>query len=422
MRIIVRNGFVVDPMNSVSTKKDIYISDGKISKAFDGPYDREIDAKNCYVFPGLIDAHCHLRDPGYEYREDIETGTASAAKGGFTSIACMPNTKPVCDSPTIVEYIKSKAKRVGKVNVYPIGSISKGLEGKELSEIGLMAREGIVAISDDGRPVENADLMIKAMRYAADFEITCISHCEDSSLAADGHMNESYLSTTMGIRGIPSIAEDLMVAREIILSKYTGLPIHIAHVSTKGSVDLIRQAKKDGVSITCETCPHYFTMTEDDCIDFNTLAKVNPPLKPQEDVDAIIQGLADGTIDMIATDHAPHHNDEKNIEFSLANNGLVGFETALGLAFTYLVKEEIITVEQLVRLMSVNPSNFLKLGRGNLNISSPADLIIVDLENEYEFDRSKMLSKSSNTPYDGWKLYGKALYTIVGGKIVYEEK
>jgi dihydroorotase len=226
----------------------------------------------------------------------------------------------------------------------------------------------------------------------------------------------------MGIRGIPSIAEDLMVAREIILSKYTGLPIHIAHVSTKGSVELIRQAKKDGVSITCETCPHYFTMTEDDCIDFNTLAKVNPPLKPQEDVDAIIQGLADGTIDMIATDHAPHHNDEKNIEFSLANNGLVGFETALGLAFTYLVKEEIITVEQLVRLMSVNPSNFLKLGRGNLNISSPADLIIVDLENEYEFDRSKMLSKSSNTPYDGWKLYGKALYTIVGGKIVYEEK
>ena len=421
MRMKIKNGYVVDPMNSVNAIKDLYISEGKIVKPFDGPYDREIDAKGKYIFPGFIDAHCHLRDPGFEYREDIETGTASAAKGGFTSVACMPNTNPTCDNVTVVEYIKSKAKKVGKTNVFPIGSISKGLLGNELAEIGLMAKEGIVAISDDGKPVSNPDFMRKAMLYASDFNIPVISHCEDISLSNDGQMNEGFLSTIMGIRGIPSLAEDVMVSRDLLIAQYLGLPIHIAHVSTKTSVGLIREAKKNKIQVTCETCPHYFTLTQDACIGYNTLAKVNPPLRTQEDVDAIIEGIEDGTIDMIVTDHAPHHSDEKEIEFALANNGIIGFETAFGLSFTYLVKEEVITMEQLVRLMSVNPSNFLKLGRGNLGIGSPADISIVDVDNEYVFDRSKIVSKSKNTPYDGWKLFGKAIYTIVGGKISYEE-
>lgn len=421
MRIKISNGYVIDPMNHVHEVKDIYITDGKITKPFDGPFDMEIDAKEKYILPGLIDAHCHLRDPGFEYREDIETGTASAAKGGFTSVACMPNTNPVCDNVTVVEYIKSKAKKVAKTNVFPIGSISKGLLGNELSEIGLMAREGIVAVSDDGKPVNSPDFMKKALIYASNFDIPVISHCEEMSLAGDGHMNEGYLSTTMGIRGIPSIAEDIMVSRDIIIAKYLNLPVHIAHVSTKNAVDIIRQAKKSGVMVTCETCPHYFTLTEDECIGYNTLAKVNPPLRKQEDVDAIIEGIADGTIDMIVTDHAPHHIDEKEIEFSLANNGMIGFETAFGLSFTYLVKEDVINMEQLVKLMSVNPSNLLKLGRGNLGIGSPADISIVDVDNEYTYLRKDVVSKSKNTPYDGWKLFGKTVYTIVGGKIVYEQ-
>lgn len=420
MRIVIKNGFVVDPMNSVNGIGDIYIKEGKISRPFDGPFDKIINADGMYVLPGLIDAHCHLRDPGYEYREDIKSGTASAAKGGFTSVACMPNTKPVCDNPVVVEYIKSKASKVGKTNVFPIGAISKGIEGKELAEIGLMSKEGIVAVSDDGRPVVSSDLMLKAMKYAFDFGLICISHCEDLSLAADTHMNESYISTMMGIRGNPAISEEIMVAREILISEYTGIPVHIAHVSSKGSVGIIREAKKRGVQVTCETCPHYFTLTQEDCIGYNTNAKMNPPLKTQDDADAIIEGISDGTIDIIATDHAPHHSDEKDIEFSLANNGIVGFESAFGLSFTYLVKEGIISIDKLVGLMSVNPSNLLKLGRGNLSYQSPADVTIVDVSNEYEFKCSEMLSKAKNSPYDGWKLFGRPVYTIVGGKISYE--
>lgn len=421
MKILIKGGRVIDPMNSVNSIKDIYIENGKICKPFREAADRTIDASGYYVVPGLIDVHSHLRDPGYEYREDIRTGTESAAKGGFTSVACMPNTKPVCDNPTVVEYIRSKAAKLSKINVFPIGSISKNMQGKELSEIGLMAKAGIVAVSDDGMPVVTSDLMMKAMKYASDFELVCISHCEDLSLAENAHMNESYTSTMMGITGNPSISEEIMVAREILISQYTGIPVHIAHVSSKGSVEMIRRAKKDGIKVTCETCPHYFTLTHEDCLGFNTLAKVNPPLKSQEDSEAVIRGIADGTIDIIATDHAPHHNDEKNIEFSLANNGIAGFETALGLAYTYLVKENIISMENLVYLMSVNPSGLLKLGRGNLSVGSYADITIIDTETQYTFKRNEMLSKASNSPYDGWKLNGKAVYTICGGRIAYEE-
>lgn len=419
MKILIKNGYVVDPVNATKGKSDVYIAEGKISTPFGPPYDRIIDAQGLYIFPGLIDAHCHLREPGFEYREDIESGTASAAKGGFTSVACMPNTNPVCDNATVVEYIKSRAKKVARTNVFPIGAVSKGLLGLELAEIGLMAAEGIVAVTDDGRPVESSGLMMKAMTYASDFGLTVISHCEDISLVNDGQMNEGYTSTMMGIRGNPSISEDVMVARDVMIAGYLGIPVHIAHVSTKGSVQIIRDAKKRGVQVTSETCPHYFTLTEEECLGYNTMAKMNPPLRTSDDVAAVIEGLVDGTIDMIVTDHAPHHADEKEIEFSLANNGIVGFESAFGLAFTYLVKDEIISIDRLIRLMSVNPSNLLKLGRGNLSAGSPADITIADVDSEYDFKRSELLSKSKNTPYDGWKLYGNAVYTIVGGKITY---
>ena len=334
MKILIKGGHVIDPKTGLDGIFDILIEYGKvieISEHIDvegTEYVDVIDAAGKYVLPGFVDAHCHLRDPGYEYKEDIESGTASAAMGGFTSIACMPNTNPVIDNQAVINYIKNKAAQDGYVNVYPIGAITKGQKGEELAEIGEIKFAGAVAISDDGKPVANSSLMKKAMQYASMFDITVISHCEDLQLSDEGVMNEGFRSTVMGLKGIPSASEEIIVSRDLILAEYTKTPIHIAHVSTELSVDLIRHAKKRGVKVTAETCPHYFVLTEDACDGFNTLAKVNPPLRTQKDVDAIIKGLADGTIDIIATDHAPHHVDEKNVEFNIASSGMVGFETA----------------------------------------------------------------------------------------------
>lgn len=382
--------------------------------------DRTIDAKGLYILPGLVDAHCHLRDPGFEYKEDIVSGTKSAAKGGFTSIACMPNTKPVVDNIGIVRYIIEKAKKEGYVNVYPIGAITKGLEGVELSEMGSMQEAGIVAVSDDGRPVMNADVMKKALIYAGQFDLPVISHCEDLNLTADGSMNEGITSTIMGLRGIPSSSEDAMVAREILLSGYTKIPVHIAHVSTKVSVELIRQAKKRGIKVTAETCPHYFTLTDKDCQNYDTNAKMNPPLRSQEDLEAVIEGLKDDTIDIIATDHAPHHYDEKNIEFERAANGIVGFETALSLSYTQLVEKGHLTLPRMINKLTVNPSKMLKLNKGTLECGKAADLILVDFDNEYKVDVSEFASKGKNSPFDGFKVKGRTMLTMVGGKIAYE--
>ena len=337
MNIAILGGTVLDPSRSLNEVRDLYIANGKLSDRPVQPIDREIDATGLLVLPGLIDMHCHLRDPGQEYKEDIATGTASAAAGGFTSIACMANTQPVCDNAAVAGYIRAKAERVGAVHVFPIGAVTKNLEGQELAEIGMMAREGIVAISDDGHPVASAEIMKKGMMYASDYGLTVISHCEDPTMK-DGAMNEGMLSTKLGLRGIPTAAEEIQVAREITLASYLKLPVHIAHVSSAGSVQLVREAKARGVPVTCETCPHYFTLTEDACSDYNTLAKVNPPLRSEADRQAIIQGLADGTIDAIATDHAPHHEDEKMVEFAQAANGFIGFETALPLALEILVQ------------------------------------------------------------------------------------
>ncbi len=421
MRLIIKNGFFYDGKSIKGEKLDILIEDGLISEIGSelNPTGCDvIDAEGRAVIPGLVDAHCHLRDPGYEYKEDIETGTKSAAMGGFTSIACMPNTKPVIDNESVIDYIISKAAESGVVNVYPIGAISKGLEGKELAEIGEMKFAGAVAISDDGNPVSSPALMKKALQYASMFDIPVISHCEDKELAEDGVMNEGYWSTVLGLKGIPSAVEEIMVSRDVILSEYTGVPIHIAHVSTELSVDIIRNAKKRGVKVTCETCPHYFSLTEEACRDFDTNTKVSPPLRTDRDVAAVIEGLKDGTIDIIATDHAPHHKDEKNVEFNMAANGLIGFETALPLAVTYLVKLGHLTLDELVRKMCVNPALMLGLNKGRLELDMPADITVFDLDEQFTVDISKFKSKARNSPYNGLKLYGRVLCTIVNGRAV----
>lgn len=421
MRILIINGKVT--YNGIVERTNVLIDEGIVlstKAAADIEADKVIDAGGLYVLPGLVDAHCHLRDPGYEYKEDIISGTKSAARGGFTSIACMPNTNPAVDNAAVVRYIIEKSQKEGYVNVYPIGAITKGLEGNELSEMGIMREAGIVAVSDDGKPVMNSDVMKKALIYAGQFGLPVISHCEDLNLTDNGSMNEGLTSTILGLRGIPSASEDVMVSREIILSEYTNVPIHIAHVSTKVSVELIRQAKNRGIKITAETCPHYFTLTEEACRDYNTNAKMNPPLRSQKDLEAVIEGLKDGTIDIIATDHAPHHFDEKNVEFEKAANGIVGFETALALSYTGLVEKGHLSFQQMIEKLTVNPAEMLKIDKGTLEEGKTADIILVDFDNEYKVDVSKFVSKGRNSPFDGFKVKGRVMMTIVGGKFVYE--
>ncbi len=425
MKLLIKNGHIIDAKTGLNQISDILIIDGviaQIGEQLESTGCEIINAKGMYVLPGLVDAHCHLRDPGLEYKEDIETGTRSAAAGGFTSIACMPNTKPVLDNEAMIKYVINKAKSDGVVNVYPIGTISKGLKGEELSEIGELKFSGAVAISDDGRPVANSSLMKKAMQYASMFDITIISHCEDLDLVDGGLMNEGYQSSVMGLKGNPSPAEEVMIARDLILAEYTQATIHIAHVSTELGVDLIRNAKRRGVKVTAETCPHYFSLTDEACEGFNTNAKVNPPLRTKKDVDAIIEGLKDGTIDIIATDHAPHHIDEKNVEFMQAANGMIGFETALALTITNLVKPGHLSIEDICRKMSLNPARILGLSKGSIEVGAAADIVIFDTEEQFTVDVSKFYSKSKNSPFDGFTLYGQPSYTIVGGATVMREK
>lgn len=399
----------------------IYMKDGVFSEAYDGPFEREIDASGLLVLPGLIDAHVHLRDPGFEYKEDIESGTKAAAAGGVTSVCCMPNTHPVIDNATVVRYILDKAKAKAKVNVFPIGAVSKGLNGGELAEIGLMKEAGIVAISDDGNPVSTAELMKKAMRYANDFDMVVIDHCEEPSMR-NGVMNEGVVSMEMGVAGIPDIAEDMQVARDIFLAEYLDLPVHIAHVSTKGAVALIREAKSRGVKVTAETCPQYFSLTEEACRGYDTLARCNPPLRTEADREAIIAGIKDNTLDLLVSDHAPHHSDDKDIEFSLAKNGMTGLETLFGLAYTNLVKTGLVPLERVVDAMTVAPSDLLNLGRGKIEPGLPADLSIFNVDETYTVDRFHQVSKAKNTPFHGYQLNGVTMMTIVGGEIQFEKE
>jgi len=423
MKTLIKNGIVAS--GGSEARYNILAEDG-IIKVIEPGFECEADpgrnAEGCYVLPGLGDAHCHLRDPGYEYKENIATGTMSAAMGGFTSVACMANTKPVADNKAVIRYIIDKAAREGVVHVYPIGAMTKGLLGEELAEIGEMKEAGIVGVSDDGHSVENSAVMQKVMQYAKMFDVAVICHSEDSRLADGGVMNEGALATMMGLRGISKACEEIMIARDIILSERTGVPVHLCHVSTALGVELIRNAKKRGASVTAETCPHYFTLTEKACEGYNTLAKVNPPLRNEEDIEAVIDGLCDGTIDIIATDHAPHHDDEKNVEFENAANGIVGFETALPLSYTALVKTGRMTMAQLVQKMSSNPAGILKIDKGELKAGKMADITIFNAGISYTVDINEFASRSKNSPYHGYPVTGKVMATIVNGKIVMQQK
>ena len=419
-KLLIKNGTAVF---TDSVKKCDILVDGdkiaKISENIDMAGVKTIDASELHVFPGLIDMHVHLREPGYEYKEDIASGSAAAVHGGFTQICCMPNTNPVCDNAAVVGYIVARGKEVGLCKVRPIGAITVGEKGEQLAEIGKMKDAGAVAISDDGRPVSDARVMRLAMEYASDFGLICLSHCEDKSLVDGGVVNEGYNSTLAGLKGIPRAAEEIMIAREIILAETLQKRAHICHVSTKGGVQLLREAKARGVAISAETCPHYFTLTDDIVLSYDANTKVNPPVREKEDVEAIKEGLRDGTLDCIVTDHAPHHVDEKSVEYNLAAFGISGIETSFALSYTNLVRGGVLTLEQLSERMSTAPARILNLEGGELKEGGVADIMLADLNEKYVIDSKKFFSKGKNTPFDGTEVYGRVKYTIVDGKIKY---
>lgn len=424
MKTVIKNGRVIDPAQNIDEKLDVIIENDKITKLtkkFTGSANKVIDAKNQIVSPGLIDIHTHLREPGEERKETIASGTRSAAKGGITSICAMPNTKPPIDNSPAVEYILLKAQKEGIVNVFPIGCITKNQDGKFLSEIGSLYKAGIVAISDDGHPVMDSSIMRKALQYCKMFNLPIISHCEDKTLSKDGVMNNGYISTILGLRGISNASEEVMVARDIILAESTDAHIHIAHVSTSGSVELIRSAKKRGVKVTCETAPHYFTLTEEAVRDYNTNTKMNPPLRTKKDVKAIIKGLKDKTIDCIVTDHAPHTEEQKKKEFNLAPFGIIGFETLLPLCLEYLVDKNKFKLIDMLRTLTSNPAKILHLkNRGSLAVGNYADITIINKDYAWKLMPENIVSKSKNTPFLDWDLKGIASHTIVSGKIVWK--
>ncbi len=423
MKRLIKNGFVMAEGIDMNKPADVLIKDGKISKVGYSLKcdDAEIiDASGTYVFPGLIDMHCTICDPGHESVEDIETASMSAARGGFTTIVCNPDTDPVVDNKTVVEYIITKSREYSHVNIYPYGSMTIGCKGERLSEIGEMMRAGAVGIADGDLTVENASLMRNIFIYSKMFDAPVITHCEDTALSGVGVINEGRVSTLLGLEGMPREAEDVIVARNIVLAENTGARLHIAHISTKGAVEQIRQAKKKGVNVTCETCPHYFTLTEDAAMQYNTYAKVIPPLRTKEDTEAIIEGIADGTIDVIASGHMPVRIEHKQREFDTAAYGISSFETAFALSYTALVRSGVITLEQLVEKMSKNPAEILRFGsKGEIKAGCDADITIIDLEKEYTIEPSKFYSKAKFTPAKGLTVSGVTTHCIVGGKSVF---
>ena len=431
MLTLIKGGRILDPGN-VDGIGDILV-DGNIIKAVtlyngvepavgftDIKIDRIVDVSGKVVVPGLIDMHVHLREPGQEYKETIETGCCAAAHGGFTTVCCMPNTNPVNDSAEVTQYILSQAAKADFARVLPIGAISKGLEGKQLAEFNELKSAGAVAVTDDGLPVTNSLLMRRALEYAKGFGLLVISHSEDRNLASNGVMNEGEIAARMGLAGIPNAAESIMVARDIALCELTGVPLHIAHVSTQESVGFIRDAKKRGVPVTAETAPHYFSLTEKAVLGYRTNAKMNPPLRSELDQKAVQDGLADGTIDVIATDHAPHSDIDKKVEFDLAANGIVGLETSLPLGLK-LVKDGIMTLNQLIEKMSKNPARILGM-KNTLETENCADITVIDLERRYVVNAANFQSKSRNTPFNGWEMRGKAVLTMIEGRVIYEDQ
>ena len=418
--MIIKNGSVV--LENGVAKKDILIENGKITKIADGitGAGEIIDANGLFVFPGLIDMHVHLREPGFEHKEDIESGSKAAVKGGFTQICCMPNTDPVADNKVVVSYIRRRGEEVGLCKVRPIGAITKGLKGEYLAEVGEMKKVGAVAISDDGKTVKNSRLMRLAMEYASGFDIKCLCHCEDADLVDGGVVNEGLNSTIAGLKGIQRAAEDIIIARDIALAESLDVPVHICHVSTHSGVRLIRDAKRAGVKVTAETCPHYFALTDDVIRDFNTNTKVNPPIREEMDKQAVLEGLKDGTLDCIVTDHAPHHADDKNVEYNLASFGISGIETSFALAITHLYKTGLLTLPEIAQRMSLNPARILNLEGGKIEEGGVADLMIANLDEEWVVKADELVSKGKNTPFDGCKLTGAVKYTIVNGDVKYQ--
>lgn len=427
MKRLLRGARIIDPSQGLDGLLDLLIEDGRIGmigEKLKGGQEaipvEEWDLTGKIVVPGLIDMHTHLREPGYEYKETIRTGCAAAAAGGFTAIAAMANTNPANDNRSVTEFILRKAREADIVRVYPVAAVSRGLEGRILTEFGDLKEAGAVAFSDDGKWVADSSLMRQALEYAASFGMPVISHCEDPYLTAGGSMNEGRMSTELGLRGIPPISEEIAVRRDIALAAYTGLPVHIAHVSAEGSVQAIREAKKAGVPVTAETAPHYFSLTEDFLAEYETAYKVNPPLRSAKDAEAVKGGLADGTIDVIASDHAPHSSIEKDVEFEYAACGMVGLETSLGLSMK-LVKDRILSLGQLVEKMSINPARILRIPGGTLKTGAGADITVIDPGHCWKVRADAFRSRSRNSPFDGWALEGKARMTIVGGEIRHDE-
>jgi dihydroorotase len=423
--LLIAGGRVIDPASGGDGIADILIRDGFIESVGTGLQDadaRVIDAKGAIVAPGFIDMHVHLREPGFEHAETIESGARAAAAGGFTTICCMPNTLPVNDSATVTSYIVQRAREVAKVNVFPIGAITKGSLGEELAAIGSMREAGIVAISDDGRPVMNARVMRRAMELARALDLPVIDHCEDLNLSAGGDMHEGRESVRLGLGGIPSAAEDVMVARDLLLAELTGARFHVAHLSTRHSVEMVRFAKMRGLKVSCEVTPHHFAITDRELASYDSNFKMKPPLRCRHDADAVVQGIVDGVVDAIATDHAPHAGSDKMQEFERCPFGITGLETALGLSLAELLHKKRISVMRLVELFTTGPANILKLNRGTLSPGAPADVTVFDLETEWTYDVQQSSSKSRNSPFNGRKFRGGPVATIVGGEIVWSRE
>lgn len=425
--ILIRGGRVIDP-GRFNGLADVLIENGKIvavgpnvkipaGKSGAGP--TVVEATGKLVLPGFIDLHVHFREPGFEYKETIQTGTAAAAAGGFTSVCCMPNTNPVNDNQAVTEFILDQARATGSAHVFPVGAITKGSEGKELAEIGELRRSGCVAISDDGRPVMNSLVMRRAMEYALAFDLPVVDHCEDLHLSEGGCMNEGIVSTELGLPGIPAAAEDVQVARNVALAELTGARFHLAHVSTAGSVRMVREAKARGIRVTAEACPHHFSLTEEAVRGFDSHAKMNPPLRTKQDVQAIREGLRDGTIDVIATDHAPHAIQEKEQEFAAAPFGVVGLETALPLTLA-LVEEGVLSLERAIAALTTEPARVVGLKKGTLAPGADADVVVVDPEAQWVVEPARFRSKGRNTPFAGWKVKGQVALTILNGTIVFQ--
>ncbi len=423
MRRLIRGGRIIDPSQNLDAEGHLILKGGVVEAVLKPGEPlpeaaKVIPAEGLWVAPGLIDIHVHLRQPGHEYKENIASGTRAAAAGGFTCLACMPNTWPVNDSASVTQFIIETAQKEGRVRVKIIAAVSVGLKGRELTEYGELASLGVVGLSDDGQPVRTARMLRRALEYASNFGLTVIDHPEDLSLSEHGHMNEGVVSVRLGLGGVPAEAEDVVVFRDIAVARLTGRHVHLAHISTAGAVELIRRAKADGVDVTAEAAPHHFTLTEEAVIGYDTATKVNPPLRTAADVAAVKEGLKDGTIDCIATDHAPHSELEKAVEFEKAACGLIGLETALPLSLA-LVREGVLSPSRLIEHMSAAPARVLNLPGGTLKPGSPADVTIIDPQAKYKVEPAKLLSKSRNTPFAGWSVQGRAVMTIVAGRTVW---